>query len=110
MKKFIDHFNDLSLTLEKKAEIMGEKIDKKVNALGKKIKYRAEKTDIYLGNRVEYITEKWQSIDKETRKDIRKGAIGAGVTLVTPWYIAIPTGVYAYKKAKKIIKTRKKDL
>ena len=109
MKKFIDHFNDLSLTLERKAEDMGEKIDQKVNTLGRKIKYRAEKADVYLGNRVEYIVEKWQSIDKETRKDIRNGAIGAGVALITPWYIKIPTGIYAYKKAKKIIQTRKKD-
>lgn len=108
MKKLCEHFNDLSITLEKKATVMGEKIDKKVNALGKKIGYRLEKTDAYLGQKIEGITKEWYSINPETRKDIRNGVIGASAALITPWYIAIPTGIYAYKKAKKVIKTRKK--
>jgi len=106
MEKLSEYFNNLSITLEKKATVMGEKIDKKVNALGKKIGYGLEKTDTYLVQKIEGITKEWNSISPVLRKDIKKGAIGASVALITPLYIAIPAGVYAYKKGRKLLKIK----
>ncbi len=60
-----------------------------------------------MGEKIDYTKKEWKKLKPEIRSDIKKGAIGAGIALITPWYIAIPLGYYAYTKAKKVLKVKK---
>lgn len=108
MAKISKHFENLSERMYESAVILGDRVDEKVNLLGNKLEYVLQKTDEYLGRKVEGVKKDWKSLSPAVRKDIKRGALYASIACVTPWYIALPVGYKAYKKARKVIRVRKR--
>ena len=81
-----------------------DKLEKTVSDVGKKV-------DVALEKKADEVKGKWDGLDKETKKDIKKGAAGAGGFLLIPGVGGIIAGGYAIKKGVDIYKKNaaKKD-
>lgn len=105
--KLSEYISKFDKELSKKIGSFGDSLDSKMEGFGEKIEEKINNTNNYFGEKVDYAKNEWKKLKPEVRSDIKKGAIGAGIALVTPWYIAIPAGIYTYKKAKKFLKLKK---
>lgn len=105
--KLSEYISKFDKELSKGIGAFGDGLDSMIDGFGEKVEEKINTTDNYLGEKIGYAKKEWKKLKPEVRSDITKGAIGAGVALVTPWYLAIPSGIYAYKKAKKFLKLKK---
>lgn len=102
-----EYISKLDEKISKKLSSLEKNLNSEIEGFGTKMEEKINNIDDYLGEKTDYAKKEWNKLKPEVRADIKKGAIGAWVALVTPWYIALPAGVYAYTKAKKFLKLRK---
>lgn len=81
---------------KKTEEVIGKALPTLVET-GEAFEKKIKEVEDYVGTK----KEAYETMGAEEKNDLKKSLVGAGVTLIAPLYLAIPAGVYAYKKGKK---------
>lgn len=100
---------ELSDQTERFKKELGKKVGgvvDKVDEYGDKFADKVDEAKEYLDQGVEELKERYRNIPTKKKKAFQRGAIGLGVTVIAPWYIAIPAAVYTYKQGKKIFQKK----